>query len=122
MIASTYHGLGRHEFYVKPEELEQAMHYLYGVMVLGLWAATLARVSVAYMLLGLNNSLAWRITLWAGITIQIANVVGANICLFLQCSPLRAMWAVVPDAKCWSSVQAQTYGYVFAGKRQEATL
>lgn len=116
LVAASYYGLGRHSFYVTPDNSERALHYMFTIMMLGLWAATLARVSIAYMLLRLDSSLAWRITLWVGIIIQIIAVLGTNICQLLQCSPLRSMWAVVADARCWSPIQTQIYGYIFAGK------
>jgi len=115
LVAASCYGLGRHSFYVTHDNSERALHCMFVIMMVGLWAATLARVSVAYMLLRLDSSHIWRITLWFGIIIQIVAVLGANICQLIQCRPLRSMWAVVPDARCWSPIQTQIWGYIFAG-------
>ncbi|KAH9223490.1 hypothetical protein DL95DRAFT_352126 [Leptodontidium sp. 2 PMI_412] len=116
MAAACSSGLGRHDFFVNSKDKEKALHYSFGYYVIGLWTASLARISVACMLLRLKSSMAWQIPMWSAIVLQVAVVFGSNVCQFIQCHPLRAMWDMVPDAKCWSPRQMQIYGYLFAGR------
>ncbi|PYH67892.1 uncharacterized protein BO88DRAFT_454791 [Aspergillus vadensis CBS 113365] len=49
------------------------------------------------------------------VSIQLAAALASTICLFIQCRPLRAMWDVVPDARCWAPPQLHIYGFVYTG-------
>ncbi|KAH7397135.1 hypothetical protein BKA66DRAFT_521609 [Pyrenochaeta sp. MPI-SDFR-AT-0127] len=109
--ASRY-GFGRHNYYVSAENKSIVFRYLFGVVIIGLWSATLVRVSVALMLLRLKNTRSWKILLRTIVAIQIVSMVGVNICQLLQCRPIRAMWDMVPSAQCWTAKQMATYGYV----------
>ncbi|KAH7111881.1 hypothetical protein B0J11DRAFT_413640, partial [Dendryphion nanum] len=48
------------------------------------------------------------------VAIQIATMVGVNICQLVQCRPIRAMWELVPGAECWTSKQMVIYGDVYS--------
>lgn len=111
--ASEY-GYGRHNYYVSTENTIIVFRYLFGVVIIGLWSATLVRVSVALMLLRLKDTRNWKLLLRIIIALQISTMVGVNICQLLQCRPIRAMWDVVPNAKCWTAKQMAAYGYVNA--------
>ncbi|KAJ6032084.1 hypothetical protein N7540_002816 [Penicillium herquei] len=75
----------------------------------GISGLVAGKVSVALQLLriiGPNNKIT-RWALYALITSLIAISLVDCIITFAQCDPPRALWDMVPDAKCWnSSVQA----------------
>ncbi|KAH7111786.1 hypothetical protein B0J11DRAFT_598407 [Dendryphion nanum] len=113
-IAACKHGLGRHNAYVTSREQAAALHYLFGLYSIWVVGVGLVRVSIACTLLRVWDVKAWRWTLWALIIVQMISVTSTFIVQFTECHPLRAMWDVVPGAKCWTPAQMHTFGYVFA--------
>jgi hypothetical protein len=116
MVAAIREGFGRHNYYVTVEGSAGIFRYVFYDEILGSWASCLARVSVALMLLEFHISIPWRVFLWIAILFQLGVAFSSNLCLFIQCRSLRAMWDMVPDATCWTSQQTQIYAYTFAGK------
>ncbi|KAK0669830.1 hypothetical protein QBC41DRAFT_318941 [Cercophora samala] len=72
-----------------------------------LWAWSMAaiKISVAGMLLRLEQRKSIRHFLWVMITLQIVVSIYGTLAAVLQCIPLHAAWdllGLVADAKCWS--------------------
>ncbi|KAH7336017.1 hypothetical protein BKA66DRAFT_479925 [Pyrenochaeta sp. MPI-SDFR-AT-0127] len=112
-IAAYSQGLGRYQYYVSAEDQVDIFRYIFAMCLVGIWTAPLVRISISCMLLRLKTSPAWQWVLKTIIGIQIASAGASNICQVVQCRPVRAMWDVVPGAKCWSPAQIQAYGYVY---------
>ncbi|KAF2186392.1 hypothetical protein K469DRAFT_573323 [Zopfia rhizophila CBS 207.26] len=68
------------------------------------WAMATIKVSIAAMLLRLQQERYWQRFLWAMIIIQVVLGVYNNLTQLLQCIPLHAAWDIlgVVKAKCWS--------------------
>jgi hypothetical protein len=115
-VAAITEGLGRHNYYVTLEKHVDISRLLFGDNLLGTWVSCLARISVALMLLRFDISALWRTVLWVTIGFQLAIAFSSNVTILVRCHPIRAMWDVVPDAKCWTSQQINLAFYIFAGK------
>jgi hypothetical protein len=114
-------GFGRRDYYLSREDKVAIRRCLYGVYLVGLWASTFARISIACLLLRLNPSPKWRATLWVTMSLQIANLIGTEAVELLQCRPIRAKWEAVPNSKCFNSEQMWALGYSFTGRYGEET-
>jgi hypothetical protein len=119
MAAAVTKGFGCHNYYLTTKDKVNIFRCLFCIEVLGLWVLSLARISVACMLLRLDKAMStsWKVILWIAIVFQLGAAFGSNICQFIRCRPLHAMWDVVPHARCWDPIESWIYGYVFAGKR-----
>jgi len=115
LVAAITEGLGRHNYYVTLEKHVDISRLLFGDNLLGTWVSCLARISVALMLLRFDISALWRTVLWVTIGFQLAIAFSSNVTILVRCHPIRAMWDVVPDAKCWTSQQINLAFYIFAG-------
>jgi hypothetical protein len=115
MMVAIHYGLGRHIYYVPPASQTKVFKLLFVFDIVGVWASSLARISVAAMLLRFQISNAWRVVLWVLIFIQLAMALAVDIGVFTFCRPLRAMWENVPDAVCWTLQHIRILGYTHAG-------
>jgi hypothetical protein len=115
-VAAITEGLGRHNYYVTPGEKVDMFRLLFGVNIFGPWVTSLARISVALMLLQFDSSVVWRVTLWAAIGFQVAVAFSSDVTILLSCHPIRAMWDDIPNAKCWTPQQVAVTTYTFTGK------
>lgn len=118
MAAAASYGVGRHDRFVTPANKTQALRFVFTYEVTGIWAGALLRVSVALILISLHRAKIWHAILWCAVFVQLAAALGTTVCLFIQCRPLRAMWDVVPDARCWAPPRLHIYGFVYTGKYQ----
>jgi hypothetical protein len=67
------------------------------------WAITLTKISIAFMIRRIKNSLRWRIFLYTMMAIQIATAITANVLQLSQCRPIAAAWdPSIRNAKCLS--------------------
>jgi hypothetical protein len=115
-VAAITEGLGRHNYYVTPGEKVDMFRLLFGVNIFGPWVTSLARISVALMLLQFDSSVVWRVTLWAAIGFQVAVAFSSDVTILLSCHPIRAMWDDVPNATCWTPQQVAMTTYTFTCK------
>ncbi|GLA52518.1 hypothetical protein AnigIFM63604_009382 [Aspergillus niger] len=117
MAAAASYGVGRHDRFVTPANKTQALRFVFTYEVTGVWAGALLRVSVALILISLHRAKIWHAILWCVVFVQLAAALGTTVCLFIQCRPLRAMWDVVPDARCWAPPRLHIYGFVYTVNR-----
>ncbi|KAK0619032.1 hypothetical protein B0T14DRAFT_565930 [Immersiella caudata] len=106
-------GFGRPAYLLSADDLEIIGICTFIVFVIGYWASTFARVSVALLLISITQQKLWRGILWAIIVFNMVFLVGINIFELFQCRPIRAVWAVVPDAKCFPPETVWNLGYAF---------
>ncbi|KAF2712694.1 hypothetical protein K504DRAFT_464756 [Pleomassaria siparia CBS 279.74] len=68
------------------------------------WSMALIKISVALMLLRLEQELPWRRFLWSMIALQATVGVYNTLAQVMQCIPLHAVWDLLGQtpAKCWS--------------------
>ena len=121
-VAAITEGLGRHNYYVTPEEKVDIFRLLFVASILAPWVSCLARISMALMLLQFDSSAVWRVTLWAAIGFQVAVAFTSELAMLLSCHPIRAMWDDVPNARCWTPQQIAVSTYMFSGKYYEMSL
>jgi len=111
--AAVSHGLGRHDIYVTPEEFENIWKLEFSVFVIALWPSTLARISIAFMLLRIVPSVAWKVVLWGLVVVQVGDLIAADVIQLLECQPIQAMWSQVEGAVCLTSDQMHWDVYTF---------
>ncbi|KAH8658552.1 hypothetical protein BGZ61DRAFT_567588 [Ilyonectria robusta] len=115
--AAVGNGFGRHNHFLTPESTVKISKLLFGVVFVGLWASTFARVSMACLLLQFHDlrSIMWKVALWFTIGLQVVTLFASEAFQLLECRPLRRMWEEVPDAQCVSPQDAWVVGYLFVG-------
>jgi hypothetical protein len=104
--------MGRHNFYVSPDDQKKAAHLAFAVQPLWGWSVVLAKISMAYMLLRIMRSKSWHTFLYVIIGIQLATGVGLMTVVLAQCRPMSGAWDPQPDSKCWSPVAMQVTLYI----------
>ncbi|KAH6973929.1 hypothetical protein EDB80DRAFT_900468 [Ilyonectria destructans] len=99
--AAVTSGLGRHSFFISPEDGASILRCLFAVAVVGLWASAMARISIAYLLLTLSTCCrSARVIIWSMTLLQIGALIVTEAITLLQCRPIKAIWEVIPDAEC----------------------
>ena len=109
-------GFGRPVPYLSPGQIDTIGYTTAIAAAFGFVASCVGRISVAALLLGLTQSRAWKIALWLTLVFQLLLLVSCITVISVQCRPLRAKWANVPDAKCITVQQNWIMGYVFISK------
>ncbi|KAK0716822.1 hypothetical protein B0T26DRAFT_707348 [Lasiosphaeria miniovina] len=108
-------GYGLPKKLLSPDNAETVGRTTFAVYMIALWAAAFARISVSCLLLNIAQERAWRIVLWGFIVIQALTLAAFDIIELVQCSPIRAMWAVVPNARCLNPDKVWIVVCFFAG-------
>jgi hypothetical protein len=114
--AAVKEGFGRNNYYISPEERTDILRYVFCVGMMGIWVSSIARVSIASLLLQLETSPPWRVTLYAAASLQIVVALCANVAQLTDCRPIYAKWEHVPDAICWTPEMSRAYYYFPIGK------
>jgi hypothetical protein len=104
-------GFGRPMYLLSANDTEVIGISTFIVFVIGYWASTFARVSVALLLISITQQKIWRGVLWSIIVFNMVLLVGVNIFELFQCRPIRAIWAEVPGAKCFPPETVWNLGY-----------
>src|SRR5947209_7956213 len=110
-MLAVHYGFGRYTYYISQAALISTLKCLYITAFFAFWASSLARISIAAMLLLFQTYYVWRMVLWILIIIQIAIATGCNICLFIACRPMQANWEYISDAVCWTNQQIRIFSY-----------
>lgn len=122
MACSTvlvHYGLGRHEETLSAEEVVQVAKWDWIPQPFSIMNLALVKLSISCLLLRLLGPQArWsRRFLHVNMVLFTLTMAVASILTFVQCDPPRALWEVVPGAKCWdASVQAgfATFGGAYS--------
>ncbi|EMC93684.1 hypothetical protein BAUCODRAFT_75567 [Baudoinia panamericana UAMH 10762] len=89
---SVRHGLGRHEAFLTLDQIVQATKYNFIAIPFNLMSSALAKCSVCFFLIHVNQSkLAGRLLLAASILLVVFSTVTIAV-LFGQCTPPQALW------------------------------
>ncbi|PMD64179.1 uncharacterized protein K444DRAFT_482016, partial [Hyaloscypha bicolor E] len=108
-------GIGRHIYYLTPEETVNAIKFEFIAQTPGIVAPTLARISFAiYLLKFVGTSKFRRWILWSVVWSQaIVNIIQL-VLIFAQCEHFAALWDPSVGGKCWSR-KVQVYSGYFLG-------
>ncbi|KAM7213501.1 hypothetical protein V8F06_011114 [Rhypophila decipiens] len=113
LFAAIPHGLGRHIFYVAPEDGLLTAKLIFISQFPWGWAVSCAKISIALLLLRFKRTKSWRIFLYLMIALQVVLATVANIVQLAQCKPIAAQWdPTIPGAQCWDPQVAQKGIYV----------
>ena len=113
-IAAVPYGVGRHSFYIDPENAFQARWLLYFSQLSSGWAVALGKISIAVLLLRLKTGRGWRVFLYAMVAVQLAAAVHANAMQLAACRPISAGWRLETTVEhCWpiSVLHATIYAH-----------
>ncbi|KAK0652537.1 hypothetical protein B0T16DRAFT_406357 [Cercophora newfieldiana] len=111
-IVAVASGFGRPTHLLSTEDIEVIGVSTFIVFIVGYWASTFARVSIALLLISIIQKKVWRGFLWSIIVFNILVLAAMNTAQLFQCRPLRAVWASVPDAKCMPPETIWNIGYI----------
>jgi hypothetical protein len=89
---AVHYGLGRHSFYLNEDQITSATKFNYFAIPFNLLSSTLAKTSICFFLLHVNQNKKSALFLYAMITIMLALTFAACILLFAQCKPVYALW------------------------------
>ena len=115
----VHNGLGRHIYYLSPEDIAQVLKWNWIVQPFGIMVLPFAKTSVSLLLLRLlGPKTKWQKWLiYLNIALMMFIFTLASILSFVQCNPPRALWEAVPGATCWDpSIQADyaTFGSAYS--------
>lgn len=117
-LATKFVAIGgaRHIAYLTPEQVSHCLKYIWISQPLGILASAFGKCSVAQFILRLigPNAVWRRRCLWAASGLTLASCIVAVGLTLGQCQPTRALWDIVPGAKCWNP-SIDTDFSVFAG-------
>ncbi|KAK3342149.1 hypothetical protein B0T25DRAFT_464599 [Lasiosphaeria hispida] len=117
LLMGIHYGVGRHNFYVAPEDEILAEKYLFITQPPYPWALAFAKMSIAWMLIRLRREERVWVTVMAVMMVIAGGIgVSANAFQLSLCRPLWAVWDHSnPDAMCIDPHVAQTSINVHAG-------
>jgi hypothetical protein len=114
---AIHYGIGRHIFYLKPEQIVKAIKYEYLAQPFGVLAPTAARISFAFFLLkftGPRKLLKW--ALWSVIWLQFVVNVAVIVQILVQCHHIASLWDPQVKGYCMSPLVQVYFGYVLGGE------
>ena len=116
MFVSVHYGMGRHNFYVAPDQAVLAEKWLFISQPPYAWAMSLAKMSIAWMLIRIRrDSRGWVVGMSVVIVISVGVAISANTFALTMCTPVWAIWDHSdPDAVCGSPRKAEISIYVNA--------
>ena len=98
---SYHYGLGRHMYYLKPDQVEQTFMWLWAAEPTNLFAVFLVRISISLFVLRLiPPKRIYRWTIWGTIAGLIISDVFVSIYYFFQCTPIRKVWEPATQGRC----------------------
>ena len=110
-------GLGHWSAYLSQEDTEAIGFGMFIINLTAVWSSCAARMSVAFLLLEIGVSQAWRVTLRLVVVSQFVMGISFNAVELVRCRPVAAMWRPVEGAQCFSWDQAMAYSFVFIGRQ-----
>jgi hypothetical protein len=99
----VYYGLGRHMYYVPPENASPFLKWIFILQSFALFTLTFAKASIALLLMRLMGADAlWRKRfLWLNMIIFFIVTILSTIFDLVSCKPISANWQPESDASCW---------------------
>lgn len=118
VIISARYGLGKHmaDLMDRPEDIANAIKWVYLSEGPAIMAAGFARISFAILLLTITPpNKSGRRFLWAIMVIQLVFDLAAVIVTYAQCTPVAKYWNQanpLVEGTCWDATIQQYTGYV----------
>ncbi|KAH7115398.1 hypothetical protein B0J13DRAFT_654188, partial [Dactylonectria estremocensis] len=109
---SVSHGLGRHNYYVPPNERVQAEKFLFISQPPFAWALACAKISIALLLVRIQrDNRPWAFFLYGMVITQVLIAITINSFQLSLCKPLAAVWdKAIPSHVCIpEAVQTSLY-------------
>ena len=108
LVVASYqmlHGGARHLYYLLPDQVSTVLKLEIIGIPLGIMSQAFGKASVAFFILRLMSpATAWRRRfLYINMGLYALASVLNCIFTFVQCSPVTALWEMVPNAKCWNT-------------------
>ena len=116
LLISIHYGVGRHNFYVSPDDMILAEKYLFISQPPYAWSLTFSKLSIIWMLIRIQrDNKVWKALLYFMMVFAIGTAVTMNSFQFSLCKPLWAVWDHSnPDAVCMDPKIAQASIYATA--------
>lgn len=116
MLVSVHYGMGRHNIYVPADRAVLAEKWLFISQPPYAWAMSLAKMSIAWMLIRIRrDSHIWVAGMSVIMVICLGVAISANTFALTMCTPVWAIWDHSnPDAVCQSPRKAEISIYVNA--------
>lgn len=114
---------GLHTWYIPENVFEIVAKLSFIIVVLFVWAATMVKISVCFMLLRIKSqSRPWFIGLWSLIIFLLCMVTAVTVCYMVMCNPIAGNWSITlaltdPNA-CWPQEVFVNFTYAFSCKYQ----
>lgn len=114
MLVSVRFGVGRHNYYVAPEEEVLAEKWLFLSQPPFPWSLAFSKVSIAWMLMRIQRDRTWWVwTMYFLMFVSVGVAVVSNIFQLSACRPLAAVWDhTIKNPVCNSPSVSQTSIYV----------
>jgi len=88
IAAAVSRGFGRHDRYIDEDTAADIRQWTYSSALTGTVASSLARISVACLLLQFTLSRVWRFVIWAALAVQALTLTAFEITYLVQCRPV----------------------------------
>ena len=109
-------GFGQPVSRLSEDDIETIGVTTFIVFVIAFLASCFGRISIVCLLLQFTQAKAWRAMLWTTIAFQLVLLLGSHAVVFVQCRPIRAMWADVPSKQCMSVEDQWATAYLVIGE------
>lgn len=115
---SYRHGIGRHMYYLEPDQISQTFKWLWAAEPTNLFAVFLVRLSISLFFLRLvpRKKIYLRL-IWGIITALIISDVFVTIYYFFQCRPLRKVWEPATPGSCFGQGVTAAALWLYQGER-----
>ncbi len=114
---AVHYGVGRHNFYIPPDDLVPAEKFLFLSQPPYAWALAFAKLSIIWMLIRIqrDHHRFWPVFLYFMMVFVTLVAVTMNAFQLSLCRPLAAIWDhSIPDPVCMPPTTAQISIYVTA--------
>ncbi len=114
---SYHHGLGRHIYYLEPDQITQTFMWLWAAEPTNLFAVFLVRLSISLFFLRLIPPK--KIYLWiirGTIVALILSDVFVSINYFFECRPIRKVWEPTTPGTCFGTDVSSAAIWLYQGE------
>ena len=123
LMNAYHHGIGRHIYYLKPDQGSQTFMWLWTAEPTNLFAVYLVRLSISLFFLRLapRNKNYLRV-IWGTIAALTISDVFVSINYFFQCRPIRKVWNPEVQGTCFSHGVTSSAIWLYQGTRDLTCL
>ena len=117
LMNSYRYGLGRHMYYLQPDQITQTFMWLWAAEPTNLFAVFLVRLSICLFFLRLIPPK--KIYLWiirGTITGLILSDIFVSIIYFFECRPVRKVWEPATPGKCFDKNTISAAVWLYQGE------